>query len=238
VAITAQRYMHEYGIKREHFGAVAIACRKHANRNPRAIFHDRPLTMEEYLNAPMLSYPLCRYDYCLETDGACAFVVTTAERARDLRKPPAYILAAAQGTGPEVQTMVNYYRPSITWPYETEECAKALWAMAGVGPEDVDVAQIYDHFTPLVLLALEGFGFCGRGEAGEFVEGGRIEIGGTLPINTAGGLLSEAYIHGWNLINEGVRQIRGESTCQVEGAELCLVTSGNGVPTSAILLRR
>jgi acetyl-CoA acetyltransferase len=116
-------------------------------------------------------------------------------------------------------------------------CARQLWSTADFGPEDVKVAQLYDAFTPLIPLSLEGSGFCGRGEGGSFTDGGAIGPGGRLPVNTSGGGLSEAYVHGFNLINEGVRQIRGTSTAQVEGADTCLVTSGEGVPTSALLLR-
>ena len=116
-------------------------------------------------------------------------------------------------------------------------CAERLWANSELTPADVDVAQLYDAFTPLVLLSLEGYGFCERGEAGPFTDDGAIELGGRLPVNTSGGGLSEAYVHGFNLITEGVRQLRGTSTAQVDGAQTCIVTSGEGVPTSALLLR-
>ena len=165
-------------------------------------------------------------------------VVTSAERARDLRQPPVSILAAVQGSGPEHVVMANYHKERFL---ETPSlyAARELWARAGVRPRDVDCAQFYDAFTPLVTLSLEEYGFCKPGEGGPFSERGRLEWpDGELPCNTSGGGLSEAYVHGFNLILEGVRQVRGSSTCQVQDAELCLVTSGGGVPTSAALLAR
>ena len=147
-------------------------------------------------------------------------------------------LAAAQGTGPEHVVMANYHKPRFL---ETPSlyAARELWARAGVRPADIDCAQFYDAFTPLVTFSLEEYGFCKAGEGGAFGEGGRLEWpDGALPCNTSGGGLSEAYVHGFNLILEGVRQIRGASTCQVPDAQLCLVTSGGGVPTSAAILAR
>jgi acetyl-CoA acetyltransferase len=133
--------------------------------------------------------------------------------------------------------MVNYWCDDpLRGPSWT--CAEVLYRNADVTPADVDVAQLYDAFTPLVLLSLEGYGFCGRGEGAAFAEDGALELGGRLPVNTSGGGLSEAYVHGFNLVTEGVRQMRGTSTSQVEGAQISLVTGGEGVPTSALLLRR
>jgi acetyl-CoA acetyltransferase len=236
VAMLMRRYMHEHGGTRDHLANVAIAVRKYANTNPKAIMHDRPLTRDQYLSARWISEPLCLYDNCLETDGALACVVVSAERARDCRQPPVYVHAAAQSLPQQHHAMVNYWGPD---PLEGPAwaCARKLWGGADFGPADLDVAQIYDAFTPLVLLSLEGYGICGRGEAGAFTDDGGIELGGRLPVNTSGGGLSEAYVHGFNLINEGVRQMRGTSCNQVAGAETCLVTAGEAVPTSAILLR-
>ena len=238
IAILTRRYMHEYGAAREHLANIAVAIRGHANRNPAAMMHDRPMTHDDYMAARWISEPLCLFDNCLETDGALACVIVSAERARDLAQPPVYVHAFAQGLPAQHQTMVNYFcEDPLTGP--AWACAKRLWANADFGPQDVSVAQIYDAFTSLVLLSLEGYGFCGRGEAAAFTEDGNLEWGrGRLPVNTSGGGLSEAYVHGFNLINEGVRQIRGTSTSQVENAETCLVTGGEGVPTSAVLLRR
>jgi acetyl-CoA acetyltransferase len=188
------------------------------------------------MEARWISEPLCLFDNCLESDGALACVVVSAERARDCPHPPAYLHAFAQGLPRQHQTMTNYWGddplmgPSVA-------CAKQLFRNSDIQPKDIQVAQLYDAFSPLVLFSLEGYGLCERGEAATFSEGGALEPGGRLPVNTSGGGLSEAYVHGFNLVNEGVRQIRGTSTSQVEGAQTCLVTGGEGVPTSALILR-
>lgn len=237
IAMLTRRYMHTYGATRDHLANVALACRRHANANPAAVMHDRPLSREDYMASRWISEPLCLYDNCLETDGALACVVVPAERARDCQAAPAYVHSFAQGIPPQSHTMVNYWSEDpLMGP--SWACAEQLWRTADVGPGDVGVAQIYDAFTSLIPLSLEGYGFCERGEGGSFTDDGAIEIGGRLPVNTSGGGLSEAYVHGFNLIVEGVRQIRGTSTNQVPGAEVCLVTSGEGVPTSALLLRK
>jgi len=238
IAMLARRYMHEYGATRDHFANVALAARAHANRNPRAIMYDRTLTREEYFEGRWISEPLCLFDNCLETDGALAVVVVSAERARDCRQPPVLVHSVAQGFNAQHQVMTNYHSADpLMGP--SWSCAKTLWRQADFEPADVEVAQIYDAFTPLVPLSLEGYGFCGRGEGAAFTEGGTLcWPDGRLPVNTSGGGLSEAYVHGYNLIVEGVRQMRGTSTCQVADARTCLVTSGEGVPTSALLLRR
>ncbi len=235
IAMLTRRYMHEYGATRDHLANVAIAFRKHAARNPDATMGHKPLTRDDYMAARWISEPLCLFDNCLETDGALAVVVTSAERARDLPHPPAYIHSFAQGIPPNHQTMTNFFTEDpLRGPAWT--AAKRLWANADVTPADVQVAQLYDAFSPLVPLSLEGYGFCARGEGGPFTDDGNIEWpDGRLPVNTSGGGMSEAYVHGFNLVLEGVRQIRGTSTAQVPGAEVSLVTSGEGVPTSAIL---
>ncbi len=238
IAMLATRYMHEYGATREHLANVALAQRAHANRNPRAIMFDRRLSREDYFAARPISEPLCLYDNCLENDGAVAVVVTSAARARDGRQPPAYVHAFGQGLPRQHQTMMNYHcEDPLEGP--TWACARALWRHSEFAPADIKVAQIYDAFTPEIWLSLEGFGFCRRGEGAAFTEGGNLEWGrGGLAVNTSGGSLSEAYVHGFNLISEGVRQIRGTSSSQVIDADACLVTSSEEVPTSAVLLRR
>jgi acetyl-CoA acetyltransferase len=163
-------------------------------------------------------------------------VVTTPDRARDLAQPAVLIRAAAQGAGENQDMMTSYYRDSITGLPEMGLAARQLWNTTGLGPDDVQAAIIYDHFTPLALPQLEEFGFCARGEAKDFIRDGNIEVGGTLPINTNGGQLGEAYIHGMNGIAEGVRLVRGTSTNQPDGVEHVLVTAGTMVPTSALLL--
>lgn len=241
IAPTVQRYMHDFGIKQEHMGRIAIAARDNATRNPRAVMGKRPLTMEEYLASRVIASPLRLFDCTQENDGACALLITSLERARDLKQKPVRILAAAQANAPGWGSgaLGSHNMPADTYGAgNAAACAKEVFGRAGVDPADIDVAQIYDHFTGLVLMSLENYGFCGQGEAGAFVEVGNIDWpNGSLPINTSGGHLSEAYIHGLNHAVEGVRQLRGTSTSQVEGAKLCLVTAGlGGALSSAAIL--
>jgi acetyl-CoA acetyltransferase len=238
-ALLAQRHMYQYGTTHEQLGRIALAVRERANANPGAQMSDRTLTMEDYLAAPMISSPLRLFDYCLETDGACAVVVTTAERARDLAQPPALISGVAMGSVPGPQG--GMAAPALMRPdpmlLPSVAIADTLYRRAGMAPSDIDVAQFYDCFTITILVQLEDYGFCGRGEGGPFAESGAIDKGGSLPINTSGGNLSDGYIHGMSHIVEGVRQIRGTSTSQVPGAETCLVTSGLPIISSAMILR-
>ncbi len=236
IGMWAHRHMHEYGTTREHYGNVAIAARRHANLNPYAMMRDRKLDMATYLAGRVIGYPLTLYDCCLETDGALACIVTSAERARDLRQKPVLVHAVAQSSGPNPVHLANYNNtPEMLTT--AAFCAEQLWARSDLKPRDMDCAQIYDAFTPLVIGGLEDYGFCKRGEGGPFTEGGRLELGGELPILTSGGGLSEAYVHGFNLILEAVRQVRGISTAQVEGCQRVLVTGASGVATSAMVVR-
>lgn len=237
IGLIARRMMIEGGVRREHFGAAAIAVRSHAAHNPMALMR-KPLTMEEYLAARMIAEPMCLYDCCLESDGSLACVITSAERARDLRQRPAYIHAAAQGMGPNASIMTNYYKRDFLETANTY-VARELWRRADFTAADIRCAQLYDAFTPLILVSLEEFGFVGKGEAGAFALDGNLQWpNGRLPTNTSGGSLSEAYVHGFNLICEAVRQLRGTAICQVPDCEAVLVTSGAGVPNGAVLLRR
>ena len=236
VAMFARRYMHEYGATSEDFGRVSVADRKHAATNPKAWFYGKPITLEEHQASRWIVDPLHLLDCCQETDGGQAIVVTTTERARDLPHPPAVVAGAAQGSSKGQESMVSYYRDDIAGLPEMGLVARQLWEQAGIGPSDVQTAVIYDHFTPFVLQQLEEFGFCGRGEAKDFITGGAIELGGRLPLNTHGGQLGEAYLHGMNGIAEGVRQVRGTSVNQVPDVENVLVTAGTGVPTSGLVL--
>jgi acetyl-CoA acetyltransferase len=238
VAMSARRYMHEYGATSEDFGRVTVADRRHAANNPAAWFHGRPITLADHQASRMIVEPLRLLDCCQESDGAVALVVTSLERARDLRQRPAVIRAAAQGAGADQEVMTSYYREDIAGLPEMGLVGRRLWAMAGIGPADVQTAVLYDHFTPFVLIQVEELGFCGRGEARHFIADGAIEIGGRLPVNTNGGQLGEAYVHGMNGIAEAVRQVRGTSVNQVAGVEHVLVTAGTGVPTSALVLGR
>jgi len=235
VAMFARRYMHLYGATSEDFGRVAVADRKHAATNPKAWFHGKPITLEEHQASRWICEPLHLLDCCQESDGGVALVVTTLERARDLAKPPAVIRAAAQGACHDQQMMTSYYRPELGLP-EMGLVGRQLWQQAGMGPADCQTAILYDHFTPFVLMQLEELGFCGRGEARDFVADGRIELGGELPINTHGGQLGEAYIHGMNGIAEAVRQIRGTAVNPVPDVQHVAVTAGTGVPTSGVVL--
>ena len=240
-ALPMQRHMHLYGTTSEQLGRIAVTFREHANRNPRAVMGGRTLTLEDHQNSAWIAEPFHLFDCCLETDGACAVVVTSEERARDLRKRPVEILASAQGA-PRGYSFGSFTNANIDDALYatggTGQLAGRLWNKAGLGPRDIDVAQIYDHFTGSVLMQLEDFGFCERGEGGAFVDSGALSWrGGSLPTNTSGGCLSEAYMHGLNHVVEGARSLWGESVCPVDDAELCLVTSAAGVPSSALVLR-
>jgi len=236
VAMFATRMMHEHGVTSEDFGRVAVADRKHAATNPAAHFYQQPITLEDHQASRWIVEPLHLLDCCQETDGGQAMLVTTVERARDLKQPAVIVEAAAQGMADDQQMMRSFFRDSLTALPEMGTCARQIWETSGLSPADVQTAVLYDHFTPFVLAQLEEFGFCGRGEAKDFIADGALELGGRLPVNTHGGQLGEAYLHGMNGIAEGVRQVRGTAVNQVEGAEHVLVTGGTGVPTSALML--
>jgi acetyl-CoA acetyltransferase len=231
VAMAAQRYLFTYGLTPEEaFGPVAVTARRHAAANPAAYFHRRPITLADHAASRWIAEPLRLLDCCQETDGGQALVVTSVERARDLAQPPAVVAAAAQGAGRAQEQMTSFYRDDLTGLPETAVVARQLWRASGLAPADIDVGILYDHFTPFVLMQLEEFGFCAPGEAAAFVAAER------LPLNTHGGQLGEAYLHGMNGVAEAVRQLRGTSVNQVPGAERALVTAGTGVPTSGLVL--
>ncbi|MYT32998.1 MULTISPECIES: lipid-transfer protein [unclassified Streptomyces] len=232
VAMAAQRYLHTHGLTPDAFGHVAVTGRRHAARNPAAYFHGKPITLADHAASRWIVEPLRLLDCCQETDGAQALVVTSVERARDLPHPPAVITAAAQGAGRAQEQMTSFYRDDLTGLPEMHVVADQLWRTSGLTPADIDVAVLYDHFTPFVLMQLEEFGFCGPGEAADFV------AADTLPLNTHGGQLGEAYLHGMNGIAEAVRQLRGTSTNQADAPAHTLVTAGTGVPTSGLILGR
>jgi acetyl-CoA acetyltransferase len=236
VAMFTQRYMHEYGCTSRDLATVAVSTRKHAVNNPEAFFYRRPLTVEDHQTSRMISAPLRLYDCCQETDGGCACVITTPARARDLKQPAALIRGVAQAAGAHQESMTSFYRPSISGLPEMDLVARQVYRQSGLGPADIEAAVIYDAFTSIVLWQLESFGFCAAGEAKDFIKNGNLEVGGRLPTNTHGGQLSEAYIHGMNGVNEGVRLIRGTSTNQPRKSDHVLVTAGVGVPTSGMIL--
>lgn len=236
-ALMARRHMHEYGTTSEHLGAVAIAMRKHAQLNPTALMYGKPLTMPEYLASQMIADPYRLFDCCVETDGAAAFIVTSVERARDLKQKPIYIMGAAAGQpypADEITNRPEFHRTGLT------NAAPEAFRMASISPSDADFAQIYDCFTFEVIQQLEEAGFCKRGEGGAFVENGGIELGGRLPVNTHGGLLSHAHTLGIGHVVEAVRQLRGEAgERQVKDAEVGVVTGwGDFGDGSIAILRR
>jgi acetyl-CoA acetyltransferase len=224
-------YLDKYGATAEDFGAVAIAQRRYAQLNERALMRS-PLTLDDYLASRWIVEPLRLFDCCLETDAAVAVVVTSAERARDLRQVPVTISGAVWGSG---HTLFSNQRPDVTVSGAAES-NRRLWDQAGLGPHDVDVAQLYDAFTPLVLIQLEDYGFCAAGE------GAGVMRSGALPVNTHGGHLSEGYVHGLNHLAEAVHQLRHEcGERQVTGAEIALSTGQPGYvmgSTSALVVKR
>ena len=223
-AMIAQRHLQQYGTPNDGLGAIAVACRRHGAANPNAQLR-KPLTLEQYRASRMIVEPLRRDDCCLVSDGAAAVVVMSAERAKAMKvDKPVPILGFGQG-----QTSWDVaLRPDLCTT-AAKVSAQTAFGMAGLAPADIDVAQIYDCFTIAVLMTLEDYGFCAKGQGGHWVQGGRIEVGGELPINTSGGLLSETGMPGLQLVIEGVRQMRGESVNQVEGARKCIVSNQGGV---------
>ncbi|MPY94362.1 MAG: acetyl-CoA acetyltransferase [Acidimicrobiia bacterium] len=237
-AMQTMRYMDEHGVSQDSLAEVVLACFEHAQRNPRAIRYGTPLTREEYHASRWVAEPFHLYDCCPENDGAAAIVVSTRERARDLAREPVAILAAAHGL--EHRDGVGAFGEAHFPTAHHRHVGRRLWHRAGVKPADVPVAQFYENFTGPVLMAIAEMGFCEAGELDDFVADGNIRWpAGRLPVNTSGGNLGEGYIHGFGNVVEAVRQIRGESTCQVEGAELSLSVSGPGfAPGSAVLFAK
>lgn len=219
-ATVAQRHMHLYGTTSDHLGAIAVAERQWANRNPQAQFYDTPLTLDEYRNSRWIAEPFHLFDCCLVSNGGLAVIVTSAERATDLRRPPVYVLGMGQGhAGGD---------PLDTLSSGAALAKQTAFAMAGIGLADIDVVELYDCYTFTVLVCLEDYGFCAKGEGGPFVADGRIAPGGSLPVNTGGGQLSSFYMWGMTPISEAVIQLRGDGgERQVHGAAVALV-SGNG----------
>jgi acetyl-CoA acetyltransferase len=226
-ALSAGHYMERYGVTNRDLGYVSVAQRKHAATNPLAWFYGKPITLEDHQASKWIVEPVLRLlDCCQESDGGVAIVITSLERARDAKSKPVRIVSAAQSIPAEVEVISNYYHADLDVMPEAVGVAKRLYGRSGLTPKDMQLAMIYDAFTPQVLVQLEGFGFCKPGEAKDFVKGGNIEVGGSLPVNTNGGLIGEAYIHGMNNILEGVRQVRGTAANQVDGAEHVLVSAG------------
>jgi acetyl-CoA acetyltransferase len=204
-----------------------VVARKHAATNPNAFYYQQPLTLEQHQESRWIVEPILRkLDCCQESDGGVALVVTSMDRARDLPHEPVRVAAASQGHLRDGDEMFGYYRGDLAGYEEGAFLGEQLYEATGLAPDDIDVAMIYENFTPIVFIQLEAFGFCGPGEATDFIAGGNIEVGGKIPVNPNGGLLGEAYIHGMNNILEGVRQVRGTAVNQVDGAEHVLVSAG------------
>jgi acetyl-CoA acetyltransferase len=236
-SVIARRHMYEFGTRPEQLGAIAVAMREHAQFNPAAVMYNKPLTLDDYLASPMLADPYRVLDCCLETDGAAAVVVTSAERARDLRGTPVAIVSGASAQpypADEITNRKDFFATGLSI------AAPQAFGRAGLTPADVDIAMVYDCFTFEVLQQLEEMGFCKRGEGGEFVENGRIGPGGALPVNTHGGLLAEAHVLGMNHVIEAVRQLRGDAVGrQVANAETVVVTGwGDFGDGSIVILQR
>lgn len=226
-AMIARRHMEEFGTTSRQLGEVAVACRKHASMNPNAQFQT-PITLEDHQNSRYVAEPLHLLDCCPVSDGGAAIIVTSAERARDLRKPPVYIL----GIGQSHPAWDVHTREQITTS-GAKASGEMAFKMAGLGPRDMQFAQLYDCFSIVPIITLEDYGFCKKGEGGAFVEGGRIQLGGELPLNTSGGLLGETGMPGMQLIIEGVRQIRGEcGPRQVPNARVGVVSGQGGIMTT------
>ncbi len=233
-AFGAQRHMHEFGTTREQFGKIAISFRNHALRNPEAVMK-KPLSIEDYFNGRMIVSPFGLFDCSLQTDAAGAVIVTSSERAKDLRQKP--VLIKGFGMGNNLSGWHNNDNLTHTGAIEA---GKLAYSMAGLGPTDVDFAQIYDCFTYMVLVQLEDYGFCKKGEGGPFVQSGALDVDGSLPTNTSGGQLSEAHVEGMLQIVEGVRQLQGNYSPnrQVKNAEIGLISGhgGNTVCESTLIL--
>jgi acetyl-CoA acetyltransferase len=235
-AMRVMRFMHDHGVRPEAQRAIALASYHHAQANPRAVMHGRPLTPEAYDASRWIVEPFRLFDCCMENDGAAALVLVSAERARDLRRPPAYLLGVAQGS--EYRNAARGHNAPTYASSSFTTVAPHLWEMAGLGPKDVHVVQSYENFTGGVLMSLVEHGFFAPEEANDFLTPENlIAPGGRLPLNTSGGNLAECYMHGLELQIEAVRQLRGESTSQVPGARVGLVISGPMVtPVSSMLV--
>jgi acetyl-CoA acetyltransferase len=225
--LSARPYMMKYGVTNEDLGRVSVVQRAHAATNPNAWFYQKPITLDDHQHSKWIMEPVLRLlDCCQESDGGVAILVTSLERARDLKQKPVRLLGATQSIPYNVEVISNFYHDDLTLMPEAVGVAKRLYAQTGIKPSEIQTAMIYDAFTPQVLTQLEAFGFCKPGEAKDFVKDGHIALGGSLPINTNGGLIGEAYIHGMNNMIEGVRQVRGTSVNPVPHVQNVLVSSG------------
>jgi acetyl-CoA acetyltransferase len=234
-ALSYQRYMHTYGVTNADFGLYSVVARRNAATNPNAWFFNRPITIDDHQNSRWIVEPVLRLlDCCQESDGGVALVVTSIDRARDLSHPVVAIEGATQSSVVDGDMSFNYYAGDLARFVEADRTAGRLWQSTGLCAADMDIAMIYENSSPIVFYQLESFGFCGPGEARDFIAEGHIDLQGTIPVNPHGGLLGEAYIHGMNNIVEAVRQLRGGAANQVPNAQRVLVAAGR---SAAILSR-
>ncbi len=225
-ALAAQRYMETYSVTNRDLAPLSVVQRRYAASNPAALFFGKPITADEHQHSKWIVEPVLRLlDCCQENAGAVALVITSLARARDLRQAPVRIVAAAQSIPFNVEAISNYYHDDLTVMPEAIGTARRLYEQSGLTPRDIQAAELYDAFTPQVLMQLEAFGFCGEGEAKDFISSGNLALEGLLPVNTHGGLIGEGYIHGMNTVAEGVRQVRGTAVNQVPNVEHVLVSS-------------
>jgi len=224
------RHMHQYGTTSAQLAAIPVAFRKHASLNPSAVMREL-ITVEQHQASKFIAEPLHIYDYCMINDGGVALIITSADRAKDMKRPPAYIRGFSQSSKLKDST----FPPDDLWYSAIQKTATDVYEMAGVKHEDLDALMIYDNFSPTVLFSLEGFGFCKQGEGGDWIQNGRLELGGQFPTNTSGGHLSESYMQGWGLNVEAVRQIRGEcNQRQIKDAKLIQYMCAAPLMTSII----
>ena len=229
-AMMFARHMHQYGTTNAQLSAIPMAFRKHASMNENAVMREL-ITQEQYLNSKYIAEPLHIFDYCLINDGGVALIMTTKERAKDLKKKPVYIKGVSQSTKLKDST----FPPEDLWYESMKKAADDVYSSADVKQKDLDALMVYDNFSPTVLFSLEGFGFCKQGEGGNWIQNGRLELGGEFPTNTSGGHLSESYMQGWGLNVEAIRQIRGECGLrQVKDANLIQYICAAPVITSII----
>jgi acetyl-CoA acetyltransferase len=227
-ALTAQAYMSRYGVSNADFGLVSVLLRKHAATNPAAWFYGKPITLEDHQASRWIVAPALRLlDCCQESDGGVALVISSAERARDLRQKPVEIRGAVTSMRFDHEIVSDYYHSKdLTHLAISERVRDRLTHLTGIAPRDTNVAMIYDNFTPQIFLQLEAFGFCGKGEARDYIKAGNLELTGRSPLSPNGGHIGEGYIHGMNLITEGVRQARGTAANQVSNVENVFLASG------------
>ncbi|WP_067902965.1 thiolase C-terminal domain-containing protein [Nocardia vaccinii] len=237
-SLVFHRWMYEHGLTNEDLAVVACTNRDYGSTNPRAHFFSKPLTVEDYHASRWVVEPVLRVaDCCLETDAGAAIVVAREDIARSLTKRPATVRAAARGMGPGSSVLQSYYRDDMLALPDLQAVAAQLWAQSTLGANDIDVAMLYDNFSPVIPMVLESFGFSEPGKGCAFIAEGNTRIDGRLPVNTNGGMMSEAYVHGFNGMIEAVRQIRGESANQVANVDNVLVTGGTAQPTSGMILQ-